>query len=1176
MRDLLAVVSVGLFGAVAFADDSVPVAEITEQLTPLTAVYNGTNNYSAAAAQSHLTHLRVHKNVSTATGTEVTFDVGEGKTLVIDRLRGGRGNGSLFNKTGAGTLRIGDGAPYGGTLVMKGGTLDLSKRRIPMTAAELPDDPFLHLDVGAQNALHTVEENGRTYVNFWRNDGVGAVNGQKVVGVQASESWKHPKYFRPWLLKDALGPGRDAVDFGVWDQTAGYNPKGTYADETWPCDCGGFAFVTNENYEASAAVAPANIRTYIALVGAQRGGGQVLAAGTSAAWGSKPFERGVNWEGSRAWNAGVSHAYGFSGETITPTFYQDGLHMPSGTGFESPLYHVVAVACDPKTFKIELLGAAINGSYQFFHGGLITPEVLVYDRELTEQEILDCSAYLSWKWMGAVNPGYHDPKRQAELGCVTIAGASTIYVPAGATNRIGKLVLDAPLVKAGDGVLEAFAITGSAPVTYAGGTIFLADRPDAGDDLCRIAPGASLHLDPTQTNTVICTKPKGQDIFTIMSDSSDVAAWMAGVSYNPSWVTENTLNSLPMLDFGSSYGRFLRLSRPLDGVRSVFIVWDTRGGGGYSVGSCNSTDFYADNKNEKCFDFFRDNSPDVTHPGSNFRFVGNNGNDVLITSGNTTVLTNGVLTSLAGPNGSYQLVEIHSLAPAHVSGVKIALDRSATAGLGQVGDVLVYERELTERERVQTRNYLMKKWYNAEPVALPEKPQSQAKQYIARTVRVNGETVITEDPDRSVTFAGQGKVVKAGSGELETHTLLSFTGMVEVVRGTMKLNGVPVSHEPQMATDGQILRFDVSEGVIQSDRAANGYFLLAATNLAPVAGEVATIRRLNYPLILEDELNGLPVVDMPEGHAFQFYDANGKTTFLHDISTILWVIGSQNGGGHLMGGGTNCYTGTKYPFHRGPDKVIDGVTYSPLKPGGHIVGLTGSNAQKEFVHGSFRVNGAAQSYTLGLSGGYDLLSWRLPELDGTEYKFPMNAQGLAFDGRNDLISRGCQRLGEVLVYNRRLTSEELDGTEAYLKLKWGLCNAVPAGETSTGVQVDIGATLDLAGTTQYLAVIGGSGAVSNGCVRTAKLVYDFEQPQPLSADVFQFADSFTVEFRNVPSALEIGSIPLVTANAFVDAEKLVSATFSGEPLPSSVNARLVVRDGTLFLRISGGLMLLVR
>ena len=56
-----------------------------------------------------------------------------------------------------------------------------------------------------------------------------------------------------------------------------------------------------------------------------------------------------------------------------------------------------------------------------------------------------------------------------------------------------------------------------------------------------------------------------------------------------------------------------------------------------------------------------------------------------------------------------------------------ALSTGSTAnylhGGNRMGEVIVYERPLTEREKVATRNYLLKKWFPETPLAeLPEEP----------------------------------------------------------------------------------------------------------------------------------------------------------------------------------------------------------------------------------------------------------------------------------------------------------------------------------------------------------------------------------------------------------------------------------------------------------------------
>lgn len=1179
---LAAAVAVAAAGACAYGG---AVADVTERLSPLTAVYNGTNSYRAAQAESHIGYLRVHKNVTTETGTSVTFDVDEGKTLTIDTLRGGRGVGSKFTKTGGGVLKIGDGLPYGGTVVIRGGTLDMAKRAVP-TKAELPANPFLHIDASDVSSLVTTNENGRKYVSFWSSDGVGTVNGQKVVGVQASESWKHPRYFRPWMMEDALGPGRHALDFGTWNASGSqYFPSSTYSDETWPVACGGFVFVTNENYEASARVDPTGFRTYIAVIGAQRGGGTPLCDSSTRNHGERPFERGGNRDSSKNWSQPIAHAYKYyvTGETVTPTVWQDGRRVAVSQRFDYPFYHVIAVRCDPKNFSFRYIGAYIYANGQVTHGGMALSEMFIYDRDLTDTEIEEVQAYLSRKWFGVTNPGYRRDDGLPDLERVEIAGASTIAVPAGTTNRIGLLKLNAPLVKSGGGVLEVFNVNGGGSILLEGGDVRYADRPDSGDELCAIAPGASFHLDPTVLGTAFSTT---SDNGTNRVDSmSSLSGGTAAMSSGKPWVvTNDTLNSLPMLFFGTknNSGPYMNIVRPLDGIRSVFMVWDTRawntsGSGGYSIGSADYSSYVAENVNSSIYDFFRDNDPPS---GTNGRLTGNIGSDMARFG--VTMATNGVSVSWqARPTRDFQLVEIHPSNPAHASGVKIAVGRTSTAGLGMMGDIIVYERELTEREKVQTRNYLMKKWFNATPVALPEKPASKAGECVRRRIAVDGERRVNlGEAISNVTVSGSGTFVKGGQAEMQTLSLLDFTGTVKVAEGRLVLNGVSTGYGAKMATSGQILRFDASEGQLNTVLDPSGTLLYTATNLATEASEVATIRRGSASVtvsILHDELNDLDVAKMASGSYMKFYDSAGNATFLHDIQSLFWIVGSQEGGGFLMGGGTNVYkTGTaaKYPYHRGT-KTVDGVEYNGFQPGGHVAPITNSNGQKEYQNGSFRLNMRSTAVYNGLTGGYDLLSMVIPELDGTTNIYPLNAEGFAFDGRN--INYGCQRLGEVLAYNRRLSAQEVRETETYLAVKWGLCRAVAAGATSAGVEVAPGAVLDLGSTTQTVAFVSGGGLVTNGCLAASALKCDFASPATLTVESFSFPSGFSVVLENASPAVENGFYPLVAAREYDGEANARSAAITGSAIPVGKKARLAFQSGVYGVRMrDAGVMVIIK
>jgi hypothetical protein len=87
-----------------------------------------------------------------------------------------------------------------------------------------------------------------------------------------------------------------------------------------------------------------------------------------------------------------------------------------------------------------------------------------------------------------------------------------------------------------------------------------------------------------------------------------------------------------------------------------------------------------------------------------------------------SIYTNGVKTVFSVvPTGDYQLFEFHTGEPASVAGINI--DRNSQPGGGRYGEIIVYDRELSPRERIATRNYFLKKWFGKtddELEALPE------------------------------------------------------------------------------------------------------------------------------------------------------------------------------------------------------------------------------------------------------------------------------------------------------------------------------------------------------------------------------------------------------------------------------------------------------------------------
>ena len=222
----------------------------------------------------------------------------------------------------------------------------------------------------------------------------------------------------------------------------------------------------------------------------------------------------------------------------------------------------------------------------------------------------------------------------------------------------------------------------------------------------------------------------------------------------------------------------------------------------------------------------------------------------------------------------------------------------------------------------------------------------------------------------------------------------------------------------------------------------------------------------------------------------------------------------------------------------------------------------------------WRLDGAeVNPVETGLSGGWDLISMNIVN---TTYP-TTNADGFAFDGRG--ISEnpggyvdymGCQRLAEVLIYNRRLTDEETRSVEAYLARKWRFKGTNADVANSVGVVLGDDTSLDLGGNRQYLASLSGAGSVRNGVLAVGSLVVDAadDDIRPVfAADAaLSVEPGMRIVLKNA-SSLAVGDVVTVLDCELVNAENIGDAVIVAEGMPDSVRARLRYRNGVLAVHV---------
>ena len=405
-------------------------------------------------------------------------------------------------------------------------------------------------------------------------------------------------------------------------------------------------------------------------------------------------------------------------------------------GYEAPAFNVLAMRTltAANSGAISLIGARTTDKA----GGLRIGEVMIWRRGLTEQEILDVQAYLAKKWLRRVNPGYVDTTDNgvADLQYVVGGDGAKIDVPEGSTASVAHLSGDGVFEKTGAGTLKVGTFDGIATkLVVKEGAVVAAEGADVVSN-CEIATEPSLHLDPSDSRFVTTYAAGGKEYIWrlhdprgLISSGDNLVYW--NLSGTP-WLNSDAevlCNGLSVVDFGefcawdNNKGGRMLLSKNLLNVRSVFYVLGSQNSGGNSLAtrSDGACELDAELARETRNDFYRiDGNLNTVTKASIFQ----NACDGVK---NGTLYVDGVRQESVGsfvPNGGYQLIELHTTSGCQLSGFGGCLSTNSRGGF-RLGEVVVFERELTEREKVATRNYLLKKWRGVaegDLAPLPAKP----------------------------------------------------------------------------------------------------------------------------------------------------------------------------------------------------------------------------------------------------------------------------------------------------------------------------------------------------------------------------------------------------------------------------------------------------------------------
>jgi hypothetical protein len=303
-----------------------------------------------------------------------------------------------------------------------------------------------------------------------------------------------------------------------------------------------------------------------------------------------------------------------------------------------------------------------------------------------------------------------------------------------------------------------------------------------------------------------------------------------------------------------------------------------------------------------------------------------------------------------------------------------------------------------------------------------------------------------------------------------------------------------------------------------------------------------------------------------------FEDGEGNRVMTTNVLSVLWVLGSQEGGGFLLGL-SQTYDSKSDHFFRGAGwghSKDDALLYSGAHDGARTMEMYRNDMR--LCADSYTWPGGATDNTpmnTGLSGGWDYLSGRVAE----RFRNRLAADSLAYNSSLD-DRCGKQRLAELLIFERVLTAAEERAASAYLRIKWGLEPTWQRSQTNAfGVVVAKGATLNLNGTNAYLRAVGGAGSVVNGDLTASGLIASAGGALSVSG-TFTATDGFTVDLSALPAGLGGDLVIMTAAGGIVNATAIRQAAvvIGGYP-----DAKVLVSGNSVVVRLrKPGFMLIYR
>ena len=969
--------------------------------------------------------------VATGGTAELVYPFGEGTFAVNKSITGlpdTAGTLAITRSPGPrGGLRV-----YAGEVVLTG--------RAYADGASYVSGTALHLDASNPDTL-TTDANG--FVTAWR-DADGGVRFARPVASTAA-----PK------VRAGYVNGRAVVDFGAqrYDSTTVYgdpselgNPSRLELDEA----VGGireFFVVFADTTPTNCGAAFVNVDTYSRALtaGALFGNDHPLLADKTSFAAIETADISLDAQA-------VAH-------TVSDVDFSRGLHVV-GVGHRGNYTGVLSVLGAPN--------ASGNRS-----GGTRVAEILAYTRALTPDERRQNVAYLRRKWQAA------NDVADLDYGVLSLEGSATVSVADGTTVEVGELrVADgvAKLVKTGGGtlVIDSY-LTPDVPVEVRGGSVKFADSGETAEPAKAAGPLVWLDANTLSGDSVTeWADARGED-------AADISASREADTYPAATIDTTTVAGKKMVDMGAAFSQ--------TGDSTYFLVKKD----GTKLGNDVRCGFmvYYKNVASAVVPSSADNSLRVT--SGNTSFISDTWANAHAVGGAWTLDGQPIDPTDCRAAGGNTVGEVHvvgfrfsSKLPANMLGA----DRDAVVGSAKnnhggikFGEVLLYDRILSEREWKDTEAYLIKKWKET------RHPADMAnEQPLDLTYAGDADNVIDVDSDRglaSVTLNVAKPVVKRGSGTVTVPTALASTVPSCAVEGGLLIASVEFALKDVLsrayyhgdAMDASSLLTTTVDGVVRVDgwKSASGQAITAQPHDTPQTED--------RPILADATINGLSrkVVD------FGSY-ATVKSSQLPTDGTSY---------GMTINGNTAAPLAELHYVACDSDSK-DGTADSARSP------IVGNYAQTSLVDNSnpiwrgdqkgylaIKRQASAFAYGDAWLNGESVIAFEAIPAFRQFYQVtmvPTNTLSVAWTlARRSNNEIGGVKIGEVIMFSERNTVAERQALDAYLAKKWfgtgdGYLQAFEtlAAESGSALRLSL-----VEGMTASAGTLSGGGTVGVGNVSTA-------------------------------------------------------------------------------------------